>query len=495
MVAIGLVAGYVELSWHGDLQNRSNRAMASFPPHPPQPEHLRRLNEQALQFGLKRYTVFWQIDLLTQPFVWGWLRGQLYLPTKSNVDPIVVNHELAHVSRWDAGLNLMQLLVQAVFWFNPVVWWLNSRIRIEREKCCDEIAIARSRITAKQYCLAVVNTIEKSIRPAPETCILSSVGSTKQLEERIKSMLHAKHIFSNKLSPVSVCLVSLIALTSLTASLRLKASEQKPASPSIPSIWPTQARVAQPYGLGVHPVLKTEYFHRGIDIINRAGLPVLATADGKIILADHKGIQGHTVDIDHGNNITTRYCHLENLMVRVGQTVQRGDQIGTVGNTGVDTSPSHLHYEIITQGRPQNPMDYLSLHNRPANIPTIWPTHARITSPFGRRVNPYTQAHERHRGIDIANQTGEPVVATAAGSVTLAADEGTMGLVVEIDHGNGFTTRYCHLGNLEVKTGQTVQPGQIIGRIGMSGKSTGPHVHYEVLLHGQYQDPINYIQQ
>src|SRR5690606_35104869 len=99
-----------------------------------------------------------------------------------------------------------------------------------------------------------------------------------------------------------------------------------------------------------------------------------------------------------------------------------------------------------------------------------------------------------HEGLDIAARTGTPIRAAAAGTVTIARRNGNYGLLVEIKHGSyGFCTRYAHASKLLVKQGQTVKKGDIIAYVGSTGKSTGPHLHYEVRLHGKPVNPKNYL--
>lgn len=129
--------------------------------------------------------------------------------------------------------------------------------------------------------------------------------------------------------------------------------------------------------------------------------------------------------------------------------------------------------------------------------PTIWPLVIKgyITSYFGYRRDPVSgRTGIFHEGLDIAARTGTPIRATAAGTVTIARRNGTYGLLVEIKHGNyGFTTRYAHNSKILVKAGQTVKKGDLIAYVGSTGKSTGPHLHYEVRFKNKPVDPRNYL--
>lgn len=123
-------------------------------------------------------------------------------------------------------------------------------------------------------------------------------------------------------------------------------------------------------------------------------------------------------------------------------------------------------------------------------IPSIWPARGEVSSPFGLRWN----GSDFHPGIDIANDFGTPIVATADGVVTDAGwNAGGYGNKVDIDHGNGIMTRYGHAQSIVVHTGQQVRRGQIIAYMGSTGFSTGPHVHYEVRIHGEPVNPAPYL--
>ncbi|TBL78686.1 M23 family metallopeptidase [Paenibacillus thalictri] len=126
--------------------------------------------------------------------------------------------------------------------------------------------------------------------------------------------------------------------------------------------------------------------------------------------------------------------------------------------------------------------------------PSIWPTRSKkVTSPFGYRKDPFTAKLSFHRGMDIAGPTGDPVYATAEGVVHTVGFDKFHGNHVVIDHSRGVRTWYMHLSKTAVKTGEPVRKGQSIGQVGSTGRSTGPHLHYEVQLHGKSADPAPYL--
>ncbi len=116
-----------------------------------------------------------------------------------------------------------------------------------------------------------------------------------------------------------------------------------------------------------------------------------------------------------------------------------------------------------------------------------------MSSPFGMRMDPFVKGPAIHTGIDMRGDPGDPVRATANGTVTTAGVNGGYGKMVEIDHGNGLSTRYGHLSAIDVTVGQSVRIGQTIGKIGSTGRSTGPHLHYETRVDGDAVDPQKYL--
>ncbi len=136
----------------------------------------------------------------------------------------------------------------------------------------------------------------------------------------------------------------------------------------------------------------------------------------------------------------------------------------------------------------------LKMQAKLAVTPTFWPTDSRkVTSEFGIRRDPFTGRARFHAGIDIGGNTGDPVYAAADGTVSLADYSSSHGNNILISHGNGLKSHYSHLSKIIAKTGTKVKKGDIIGLMGSTGRSTGPHLHYEVLKNGTQVDPQTYL--
>jgi murein DD-endopeptidase MepM/ murein hydrolase activator NlpD len=128
-----------------------------------------------------------------------------------------------------------------------------------------------------------------------------------------------------------------------------------------------------------------------------------------------------------------------------------------------------------------------------ASTPSIWPARGWVTSDFGQRLDPYTADRVMHAGLDIAAPHGKDVISPAEGTVVFAGLEGGYGNVLVIDHGYGIKTRYGHLAKITVKAGDRIKRGQVIAVVGNTGRSTGPHLHYEVRVNGIPQNPRKFI--
>jgi len=125
-----------------------------------------------------------------------------------------------------------------------------------------------------------------------------------------------------------------------------------------------------------------------------------------------------------------------------------------------------------------------------AATPSIWPVPGWLSSPYGNRRDPFTGGADFHPGLDISADYGQPVKATADGTILVAERSGSYGNLVEIDHGYGIVTRYGHLSRFGAVAGQQVHRGDVIGYVGSTGRSTSAHLHYEILLNGKLTNPL-----
>jgi murein DD-endopeptidase MepM/ murein hydrolase activator NlpD len=158
-------------------------------------------------------------------------------------------------------------------------------------------------------------------------------------------------------------------------------------------------------------------------------------------------------------------------------------------------SLDNLDTEISIQANEKEEL-YKFLENQKtmlASTPSIWPTRGWVSSGFGYRISPFTNEKEFHKGIDISTRMKTPIIAPADGVIATTGKDHGMGKMLTINHGYGVKTRYGHLSKILVKNGQYVKRGENIGLVGNTGRSTGPHLHYEVYLNGLPVNPFRYI--
>jgi murein DD-endopeptidase MepM/ murein hydrolase activator NlpD len=175
--------------------------------------------------------------------------------------------------------------------------------------------------------------------------------------------------------------------------------------------------------------------------------------------------------------------------------------LATQSNASLGSSyhASLYAFNLIQRAAEGSPKTSLALGMFPtpmvdhSNVPSIWPVRGQISAGFGQRLDPFSGEGAFHAGVDISAPRGAEVEAVADGIILQAGREGGYGNEILIDHGNGMTTKYGHLSRIYVLMGQAVRRGQIIGAVGMTGRATGPHLHYEILVHETPVNPAKYL--
>jgi murein DD-endopeptidase MepM/ murein hydrolase activator NlpD len=201
---------------------------------------------------------------------------------------------------------------------------------------------------------------------------------------------------------------------------------------------------------------------------------------------------------DLEERIDTRVRRMQGVLADLGIDLGRASSEGSIGGPFVplrqpQSGASAFERQLyrINVARVQIDRYSRALVAVPVRKPVIG--EVDMSSPFGMRMDPFLGRPAVHTGIDLRGETGEPVRATATGRVTIAGREGGYGNMVEINHGNGLATRYGHLSQINVKIGQVVRIGEVVGRIGSTGRSTGPHLHYETRINGDAVDPQKFL--
>lgn len=256
--------------------------------------------------------------------------------------------------------------------------------------------------------------------------------------------------------------------------------------------------VARPNAVAMNAAIKKELEH------DRANIAVLRRReqDNMDALALRLGdMQAHVIRLDALGERLTEMAHLDKKEFDFGQPPGEGGPEPSTASAPMKM-PDFMHSLNLLDKRLADREQKLgllesTLMNRrlqaevvPAGRPV---KNGWISSPFGMRTDPFTGRPEMHEGIDFAGRLGSDVMAVAAGVVTWAGPRGGYGNMVEINHGNGYVTRYGHNEKVLVRVGQLVKKGQIIAHMGSTGRSTGPHVHFEVLKNGHPVNPAKFV--
>lgn len=160
------------------------------------------------------------------------------------------------------------------------------------------------------------------------------------------------------------------------------------------------------------------------------------------------------------------------------------------GGPVLDLQLTKEELDEAESGDVQNQIRSIASVSNPSFLPTMWAHLGKINNEFGFRRNPFGgRNYEFHAGMDIDGERGDSVMAPANGTILKAGWQGGYGNMIEIDHGNGLTTRYGHLSKIEVQVGDVINRGQLIGLVGSTGRSTGPHLHYELRLNDKSINP------
>jgi hypothetical protein len=209
------------------------------------------------------------------------------------------------------------------------------------------------------------------------------------------------------------------------------------------------------------------------------------------------------VGVDRG--VSVRISDLQTILRRIGVDPNGLEQEASEGVGGPFIPIQTFHIDGIADTEFTNAYVGASAHEKELNVlfaalthvPLTTPVHGsqfEITSDFGARVDPFTHRIGFHPGLDFGGPWGSTIAATAPGTIVWAGARGGYGNMVEIDHGYGFRTRYGHLSSVLVRVGAKVVKGSPIGKLGSTGRSTGPHVHYEVWLADVLRDPSKFIE-
>ena len=307
------------------------------------------------------------LDANVTPFTLGVWRPIVCLP-RHLLDPTqgpalhaALAHELAHVARHDAFWLWLQRAIQRLYFFHPVVWLVSRRLCAGRERLCDQLVVSRGLMSREHYSQGLLDALALDLRGVEA---LGLTHTKRRLAMRIRQVLSTNP--SRQPRPrlaVAASAVLGVFLLPLASGATPEAQESgRRQSAAVHAKVETPVRLSDPlpgshvtmsYGQKTHPIERTPYFHRGIDLATSEGTPILAAADGVVEVATTEYApakpSGTVVILEHGAGLKTLYAHLGPLAVKAGDRVTRGQIIARVGLTGLTTGP-HLHFEVWQDG-------------------------------------------------------------------------------------------------------------------------------------------------
>ena len=478
---------------------------------------------------------------VTAPFTLGILRPRVYLPDdlQGTARRAVLLHEQTHIRRGDPLTKPLFYAVACLHWFNPLAWLAFCTFERDMEAACDEAAVRGRPLPERNaYCESLLHFAVQG-RSIPGSLAFGQ-GSVK---ERIVHLLHYRRLGAGALAVciavVGLCFAACMVRPELSAQPETTtATPESPATAETAQPAETPAPVVQTSALPtlsdatnsprfICPVkykyisrFATENSHRGDDLCADEGTEIYAAADGVVLAAQEHYSWGNFVEIDHGTDAdglrwVTLYAHMQSCAVQVGQTVTAGQVIGYVGSTG-NTTGNACHFEMQVNGTLVEPRYFTAYDGSDAAELTQEKADEILAEAVRRAASDQTTAvdgaaalsgvdlftlpvapppqvsgydpENGHPGIDFAAEEGAEIYAVAGGIVTAADYDVEKGNYVVLDHGDVLETEYQHMKSLLVSAGQSVVQGQVLGYVGSTGNSTGPHLHFEARQDGAPAD-------
>lgn len=471
------------------------------------------------------------------PFTLGFVRPRVYLPDslQGPARQAVLLHERTHIRRRDPLVKPLFYAVVCLHWFNPLAWLALRAFEHDMEAACDEAAVQGCTLAERStYCESLLQFAMQGRPIRTPGSLAFGQGSVK---ERIVHLLHYRRLGAGALA---LCAVAVgVSVTACMVRPQVEAAHTAPEPPAAtaetaeptPTPAPTETPAAMPAATlptlsdaansprfacpvqykYISRFMSKDSGHRGDDLHAAEGTEIYAAADGVVLAAQEHYSWGNFVEIDHGTDAdglrwVTLYAHMKSCAVQVGQTVTAGQVIGYVGHTGYTTGNA-CHFEMHVNGTLVEPRYFTAYDGSDAaeltqekadeilaeavrNASSDQVTAADgAAAPSGVElftlpVAPPPQVsgydpENGHPGIDFAAEEGAEVYAVADGIVTTADYDAEKGNYVVLDHGGGLETEYQHMKSLLVSAGQSVVQCQVLGYVGSTGNSTGPHLHFE----------------
>lgn len=343
--------------------------------------------------NIKSNVSLMKYELTNTPILIGLMHSVIVIPShfeKMEPSKYIYAHELNHHKKKHLWLKLLAMVIRVLHWYNPISKTLMADIDILCELSCDEAVIDLYGEAEKfDYATTIVSTIESGFKT--KTVLSSAMnGGERNTMKRLKNIMGYKQTSRKK---ATIFILGICAMSVLTSAVSYALSENwmgnetgvnQPIIEINPQknllsgdneikdgdaetainwhfIWPTpnSDTVTAAFGKRMHPISKQVTEHTGVDIAGRKDDPIVAAAEGEVVVAGWDESLGYHITIKHDNTHATVYAHCSELLVAEGEQVKAGDQIAKIGSTGASTGP-HLHFEVLIDGEAQNPMDYFN---------------------------------------------------------------------------------------------------------------------------------------
>ena len=349
------------------------------------PQFLNAMEEWRSKFSLRRPVEFRFSPHVTSFCVHGFIRQKVIAP-EGIFDKIAVEdavlmgaHELAHIKRNDTTLFALCGFVSALFWFNPFVRALVSRVCLSAEQEADALVIGGG-VAPKVYAECFVEGLRVAAQIAPKPVMIASASFTpssrQARKQRLKAILNGKPSarrlsWRSRLGLLTIG-VGATSLAVIQAAVAVAPNEQSAVLTASAHEFnaPVDGRITAAFGI-THKYIPDGKTHSGIDIAAKTGTTIIAPADGLVLEAGmgqgDKKNWGNLIVIDHGDGLVTRYAHLDSVAVKARQSIKAGEEIGKVGSTGRSTGP-HLHFEVIVDGEAVDPSDYVKSYRKAEKV-------------------------------------------------------------------------------------------------------------------------------
>ncbi|MBK9259064.1 MAG: peptidoglycan DD-metalloendopeptidase family protein [Polyangiaceae bacterium] len=503
-----------------------------------------RLEQLARRMDIGRRVRFMQSTYIDVPMTVGWLRPIVLIPCSvlSSMPPLqldaIIAHELSHIRRHDYLVNLLQSILEAVLFYHPCVFWVSNQVRAERECCCDDTAVA---LGYDPLLYARALTELEALRSRNTMPALASTGGSlmTRIKRIVQSTPPARGSARTLLAPALV-MGTVVALTMAGLAACGAATDEVQKAEETPNASAARAigiRWLPPVLDPWKPLILAAASRHNIDpdalaimmLIESSGNPEAQSPSGAVGLMQIMPKTGESIAKERNlsnfslaqlkepeTNVDFGAWYLARQVDAFGKDKDPAESIELAAaayNGGTERVRAYIagaktlseettQYKALVAGMySERSADQSNtyrawrerIRQRAAQRATPPVTGARVTMPYGEATNPFSGKREKHAGIDLAKDAGTPVVAPLGGRVRSAAADGDRGNAVVLDHGNGLETRFHHLGDVAVTPGQTIAKGDKIGTVGSTGKSTGPHVHFEVRDQGEPIDPSGYV--